>query len=228
MKIINRIFQALAIIASVGALALFFTNFAVITFSGGEANLVGAQLAFGANAQVGEETFDMYSSTKILFCFIMTALSAVISIFAFKKKGLRYAAPAVGVIAGVYMLVLALGSPNAWIDTQPLPEVSKVAYGGSVLYCAIALLAFTVFAAAYLLIDDYLEVKASKGAKRTIFKRIAAFFKDYKSETKKIVWPGLKEVAKNTAIVLLMCLIIGALIWLFDMGIGKLFEIIRN
>ena len=84
------------------------------------------------------------------------------------------------------------------------------------------------FAAAYLLIDDYLEVKASKGAKRTIFKRIAAFFKDYKSETKKIVWPGLKEVAKNTAIVLLMCLIIGALIWLFDMGIGKLFEIIRN
>ena len=85
---------------------------------------------------------------------------------------------------------------------------------------------FAVAAAAYLLIDDYIEVTQSKGAKRTILKRIIGFFKDYKSEIKKIVWPGFKDVAKNTGIVLAMCLIVGAFIWLLDLGLGKLIELI--
>lgn len=231
MKIINRIFQALAIICSVGALVLFFTEFATVTFNGEAVKFVGAALAFGAKTEIAGQTYDMNVSLEILFPFILTAISALIGVFAFKKKGLRYTAPFIGAIAGIYMLVMALGWPNDWVNTLPLPdngEVTSIVYGSSVLYCAIALLAFTVFSAAYLLLDDYLEVKASKGAKRTIFKRIAAFFKDYKSETKKIVWPGIKDVLKNTAIVLLMCLIIGAFIWLLDMGIGKLFEAIRG
>ena len=66
----------------------------------------------------------------------------------------------------------------------------------------------------------------SKGAKRTIFKRIIAFFKDYKSEIKKIVWPGPRDVVKNTAIVLAMCLIVGAFIWLLDLGLGNLIKLI--
>ncbi|MBQ8267761.1 MAG: preprotein translocase subunit SecE [Clostridia bacterium] len=56
--------------------------------------------------------------------------------------------------------------------------------------------------------------------------RVIGFLKDYKSEIKKIVWPGIKDVAKNTAIVLIMCLIVGAFIWLLDLGIGKLIELI--
>lgn len=231
MKIINRIFQALAIICSVGALVLFFTKFADVTFNGNNVDFVGAQLAFGSKMKIAEAEFDMNVSYKVLFCFILTALSAIVGVFSFKKKGLRYTAPVLGAIGGIYMLVLALGWPNKWINTMPLPdngEVTSIVYGSSVLLCAIALLAFTVFSAAYLLVDDYIEVKASKGAKRTIFKRLAGFFKDYKSETKKIVWPGFREVIKNTAIVLLMCLIVGAFIWLLDMGIGKLFEAIRG
>ncbi|MBO4433782.1 MAG: preprotein translocase subunit SecE [Clostridia bacterium] len=74
--------------------------------------------------------------------------------------------------------------------------------------------------------DDYLEAKASKGAKKTIFARVIAFFKDYKSEVKKIVWPGIKDVLKNTLIVLVMCLVVGAFIWLLDFGLGKLLEVI--
>ncbi|MBR5473663.1 MAG: preprotein translocase subunit SecE [Clostridia bacterium] len=66
----------------------------------------------------------------------------------------------------------------------------------------------------------------SKGAKRTIMQRVIGFIKDYKSEVKKIVWPGIKDVAKNTAIVLVMCLIVGAFIWLLDLGLGKLIELI--
>ncbi|MBO4733840.1 MAG: preprotein translocase subunit SecE [Clostridia bacterium] len=124
------------------------------------------------------------------------------------------------------MLVIALSNPWAFVDTRPLPGVANVTYGKFVLFCAIALLAFTVVSAAYLLIDDYLEVKASKGAKRTIFARIIAFFKDYKSEVKKIVWPGIKDVIKNTAVVLIMCLIVGAFIWLLDFGLGTLLDTI--
>ena len=86
---------------------------------------------------------------------------------------------------------------------------------------AICMLVFAAAAIAHLFIDDYLEAKASKGAKKTILRRVIGFFKDYKSETKKIVWPGFKDVLKNTGIVLVMCLIIGALIWLVDLGLGK-------
>ena len=226
MKIVNKICQILAILFSLGALVLFFTKFATIAFSGGEASVVGAELGFGIKKTIVGATYDMGRSADILFCFFLTVFGLIFSIFSFKSKGLRYAAPAVGVIDGVYMLVIALSKPNLFVDTRPLPEVSKITYGKGVLLAAIALILFAIAAAAYLLIDDYLEVKASKSSKKTIFSRIAAFFKDYKSEIKKIVWPGIKEVLKNTLIVLIMCLIVGAFIWLLDFGLGKLLEVI--
>lgn len=226
MKILNRICQVLAIASSLAALVLFFTQFATITFSGGSATFVGAELGFGIKKTVGDATYDMARSADILFCFFLTVFGLVFSALSFKKKGLRYTAPAVGLVAGVYMLVIALSKPNLFVDTRPLPEVSGVTYASGVLFAAIALLVFAVAAAAYLLIDDYLEVKASKGSKKTIFARVIAFFKDYKSEIKKIVWPGIKDVLKNTLIVLIMCLVVGAFIWLLDFGLGKLLEVI--
>lgn len=226
MKVINRVCQILAVVFSVTALALFFTKFATIAFSGGEASFVGAELGFGIKKTISDVAYDMGRSADILFCFFLTVFSLIFSAVSFKSKGLRYAAPAVGIIDGVYMLVIALSKPNLFVDTRPLPEVTGITYGKGVLFAAIALLIFTAFAVAYLLIDDYLEVLASKGSKKTIFKRIAAFFKDYKSEIKKIVWPGIKDVLKNTLIVLIMCLIVGAFIWLLDFGLGKLLEVI--
>ena len=226
MKILNRVFQILAIVFSVTALVLFFTKFATIAFSGGEASFVGAELGFGTKKTVSDVTYDMARSADILFCFFLTVFGVIFSILSFKSKGLRYTAPAVGLIDGVYMLVIALSKPNLFVDTRPLPAVTGITYGKGVLLTAIALLVFTVFAAAYLFVDDYLEVEASKGAKRTIMQKVFAFFKDYKSEIKKIVWPGIKEVLKNTLIVLIMCLIVGAFIWLLDFGLGKLLEVI--
>ena len=226
MKVINRICQILSIAFSLCALVLFFTHFATIAFSGGDASFVGAELGFGIKKTIGDATYDMARSADILFCFFLTVFGLIFSILSFKSKGLRYAVPGIAVVDGVYMLVMALSKPTLFVDTRPLPEVTGVTYGKGVLLAAIALLAFTVFSVAYLLVDDYLEVKASKGAKRTIIKRIIAFFKDYRSEVKKIVWPGIKDVLKNTLIVLIMCLIVGAFIWLLDFGLGKLLEVI--
>ena len=42
------------------------------------------------------------------------------------------------------------------------------------------------------------------------------WFREMKSELKKVVWPNRQTVAKNTGTVLLCSLIIGACIWIFD------------
>ena len=226
MKTVNRICQILAIAFGVASLVLFFTRFATVISGGNEVNLVGAQLGFGGKVTVAGTEYKMAKSLDILFCFILTAVSAVLGILAFKSKKVRYAAPFVGIIDAVYMLVIALSNPYAFVDKRPLPDVTAVNYTPFVLIAAILLFAFTAAAVAYLLIDDYLEVKASNGSKLTIPKRIVRFFRDYKSEIKKIVWPGWKDIVKNTVIVLIMCLIIGALIWLIDFGLGQLLELI--
>lgn len=226
MKTVNKICQILAIVFGLGSVILFFTNFATITTGGTDVSLVGAQLAFGSKIEVAGNEYDMARSAQILFCFWLTVIGTVISAFSFKSKGLRYTAPGFGIVSAVYMLVMFLSSEGKFVDYRPLPNVTNIAYEPLFLVAVIALFAFTVSATAYLLIDDYLEVLASKGSKLTIPKRIVRYFKDYKSEIKKIVWPGWKDVAKNTFIVLAICLIIGAFIWVVDFGLAKLLELI--
>ena len=226
MKTVNKICQILSVIFAAVSLVLFFTDFVTFVTANGSGTAVGATLGFGSNLTIAGQEFDMAVSAQIQFCFWLTAIGLLLSVFSYKSKKVRYFAPAVGLGAGIYMLVLALGDATNFVDTRPLNLIVAPEYTSSVLLTAIALLLFAVAAAAYLLVDDYIEVIESKGAKRTILKRVIGFFKDYKSETKKIVWPGIKEVAKNTAIVLVICLIIGAFIWLLDLGLGYLIELI--
>ena len=42
------------------------------------------------------------------------------------------------------------------------------------------------------------------------------WFREMKSELKKVVWPSKATVMKNTGTVLLCSLIVGACIWIFD------------
>lgn len=48
------------------------------------------------------------------------------------------------------------------------------------------------------------------------------WFREMRSELKKVVWPTPQKVAKNTGTVMLYTLIIGACIWVFD-GVAALF-----
>ncbi|MBR2131042.1 MAG: preprotein translocase subunit SecE [Oscillospiraceae bacterium] len=48
------------------------------------------------------------------------------------------------------------------------------------------------------------------------------WFREMKSELKKVVWPSPQKVAKNTATVFLCTAVIGACIWIFD-GVAGLF-----
>ena len=42
------------------------------------------------------------------------------------------------------------------------------------------------------------------------------WFREMKSELKKVVWPNRETVVKNTGTVLLCSVLIGACIWIFD------------
>ena len=42
------------------------------------------------------------------------------------------------------------------------------------------------------------------------------WFREMKSELKKIVWPTPQKTAKDTGTVLLFSLVVGAFIWIFD------------
>ena len=45
---------------------------------------------------------------------------------------------------------------------------------------------------------------------------LAKWFREMRSELKKVVWPGAKETRNNTVTVLVASLIVGAYIWIFD------------
>ena len=48
------------------------------------------------------------------------------------------------------------------------------------------------------------------------FRHIAKWFREMKSELKKVVWPSRKQVINNTLVVITMIIICGIFIWLFD------------
>ena len=228
MKAVNKILRVLVMVFGLASVVLFFTKFATIAMGDVSKDFVGAQLGFGSEVTIDGAKYDMAKSADILLCFWLTAAAFLMSVFSFKSKKLRYAVPAIAIIDAVYMFVIALSNPVKFVDVRPLnyADITGITYAPFVLILAIALVVFAILAVAYLLLDDYLEVLASKGEKLTIPKRIVRFFRDYKSEVKKIVWPGIKDVMKNTVIVLVMCLLVGALIWIVDFGLGELLSLI--
>ena len=54
------------------------------------------------------------------------------------------------------------------------------------------------------------------------------WFREMKSELKKVVWPNKQTVLKNTGTVLLCSLAIGACIWIFDFVAPSAVQMILN
>lgn len=64
--------------------------------------------------------------------------------------------------------------------------------------------------------------------KPSVFSKIAKYFRECKSEVKKIVWPTPKATFKNMGIVLAVLLVIGLLIFGLDTGLVALLRLIMN
>ena len=54
------------------------------------------------------------------------------------------------------------------------------------------------------------------------------WFREMKSELKKVVWPTPQKVAKNTGTVILYSVIFGACIWVFDFAAVSLVQMILS
>lgn len=69
--------------------------------------------------------------------------------------------------------------------------------------------------------------KAKKSEKKKPNKFVK-WFKDLKSEFKKVVWPSKATVANNTSVVLAVIVFSAVLVGLLDAGFLKLMELIYN
>ena len=64
------------------------------------------------------------------------------------------------------------------------------------------------------------EVKKANWFKR-FFGGIAKYFRELRSELKKVQWPTRKQTINNTLIVIACVIIVGVFIWLFDYVAGQ-------
>ena len=65
------------------------------------------------------------------------------------------------------------------------------------------------------------EVKKENWLKRA-WSAICRYFRELKSELKKVAWPTPKQVLKNALIVVACVLVVGIFIWVFDLVAGTL------
>ena len=72
------------------------------------------------------------------------------------------------------------------------------------------------------------DKKSDKNAKPGFFARVGKWFRDMKSELKKVQWPTWKQTVNNTLIVLAFCVVVGLCIFLFDKLAGGLLSALTN
>lgn len=79
--------------------------------------------------------------------------------------------------------------------------------------------------------DNTSPEKSKKSEKKTEKKKpgkVAKWFKDLKSEFKKVVWPTKKTVVDNTSIVLAVVVLSAVFVGLLDYGFVALMDVIYN
>lgn len=236
MKVLNQICRIVTALLGLAALFLFF--FPVATLPASSAiDVTGAQLAFGVSIKDAAGTaHNLYVSSYYLFGFLLTAFATVMSIISvvgsFKGKsgkGLIVTSYISSFIGGLIMLVIALSSVTKFVDSRPLTlTTNKITYTPIVLIVAIIVLAMFIIGVISWLVNDYVEVLASHGQKLTIKQKVVKFIREMVAEIKKIVWPSKSTVLRNSIIVLIICVIIGAFVWGVDFLLGLLVDFITT
>lgn len=221
------IFKALVSVASIAVITLFFFDF----IKAGDFSISGFQAGFGTKITMAGKEATLYKSAWYAFAFILSAFTLVFSLVNFKKKGAKYASFGFSIATFINMCVLYLANPiTEYFDNRyvldgvkkfALKDISAESY---FLIAFIVSAVLLVLATVSMLLSDYVEVLESNGTKITIPKRIKRFFKDYKREIKNITWPTKQTVLRNFLVVIVMCVIVGAYIWVLDLGLGSLLK----
>ena len=58
--------------------------------------------------------------------------------------------------------------------------------------------------------------------------RTVAFFRDARTEVRKVVWPTRAETTQTTLIVMVIVIIVGIFLWLFDSLLAMLFRLLTG
>ena len=69
-------------------------------------------------------------------------------------------------------------------------------------------------------------VARSKNAVKNFAANVAKFFRDTRSELKKVVWPSKEDTRKNTTVVLVVVLIAAAVLFVLDAIFGGILGLI--
>ena len=237
MKALSNICKVLTAASAAATALFFFFDFFVIK---GFYSLTGINMIVNSTKTVEttNQVVTTYKSSWYIVALILalvTAAFAVMSIIKTKQgglkfKGMKYATAGAGTLLAINMLVIFCSSYTSYLDVRTSPETNitlsmVTRQPAAVLAFVVAMVAF-VLSVVTMFVADYAEVLDSHGAKLPIPARVKNFFKDYKSEIKKIVWPSRNNVIKNVIIVLIMCVVIGAFIWILDFGLAKLLSLI--
>ena len=96
-----------------------------------------------------------------------------------------------------------------------------------------ALVAFYVFADQSLLLR-VIGLLVAAGVVGFIFyqtaigQRTVAFFRDARTEVRKVVWPSRAETTQTTLTVIVIVIIVGIFLWLFDSVLSALFRMVTG
>lgn len=72
------------------------------------------------------------------------------------------------------------------------------------------------------------KAPAKKDKKPGLFTRIGRWFREMKSELKKVSWPSAKTTMKHVATVILCVIVVGVFIWVFDWIIHAVIQALLN
>ena len=69
---------------------------------------------------------------------------------------------------------------------------------------------------------------AEANKKQNVFKRLARWFREMKSELKKVVWPSKSQMVNNTLVVIACVIVVGICIWVFDLAASEVVHGVIN
>ncbi len=68
----------------------------------------------------------------------------------------------------------------------------------------------------------------AKKSKTSFISKIQKYFKDTKSELKKVTWPTKEQLKQNTTVIIVFIILIGIFLFVFDLGFSKLISLLPS
>ena len=237
MKNLRFTARVLTVLGAFAALLFFFFPFVSYTFANGDTIMAtGAQISFGGSLKL-PETGEIYKSATSLY-FTLTILIALLAVIlagaAFKYKGASVAAPAFSFLSLAMFLTFLSQDPRQHVDCRPFsavdfePHLDTVAFAQFFYISLFVMIFAVVMGVVTIFVNDAVEVREKNGERKFMLVRFGRWLLDYKSELKKIVWPTKEETIRNTLIVVAMCVVVGAIVWILDFGLVALLKLFTD